>query len=93
MRRPLFLCLPLLLAACAGKPAWVNPALPKEQYSHDYAACRRYAEEQIPPSDYVEPGEERNSDPMRQVDRDDTRKRYNAYLALCMTAKGYNPTR
>lgn len=89
MRR-LYLLPLLALAACAAKPDWVNPSLSKERASADYAACRRYADSQIPPGDYMDPDDQRSSNPMRQIDRDDARKQFGVYVAMCMEDKGYH---
>ncbi len=87
MRRLLLLSL-LALTACASKPDWAKPSASPERTSADYAACRRYADKQMPMTAYVDP-DDRSSDPMRQMDRDDNRKQFGSYVALCMEEKGY----
>ncbi|HXP97790.1 MAG TPA: hypothetical protein VN809_13835 [Telmatospirillum sp.] len=94
MRRfaPLLLCLPIL-AGCAGESGWVNPASPKDRSGADLSACRHEADDDLGPSAYVEPGDERNSDPMKMVDRTRNAKRFEALVAACMGEKGYRRTK
>jgi hypothetical protein len=90
MRRfwPFFLSLPILVG-CAGDSGWTNPALPRDRMITDLSACREEAEDTLGPSAYVEPGDERSSDPMKMVDRTRNAKHFDALVASCMTAKGY----
>ncbi len=85
----LLLSLPIL-AGCAGSPGWVNPALPQDRWSADWSACRREAEESLGPSAYVDPGNERTSNPMQMADQARNAKRFDALVAACMTDKGYH---
>ena len=90
MRRRFALVLLLLaLTACAGDPGWVNSRVPKDRWKSDYGACRRQADDAVGPGDYYEP-DDRSSNPMRAMDRDDSHRRFDAYLAMCMEGKGYH---
>ena len=92
MRRLLALLPLLTLAACAGNMGWANPALPKAQWSADYDSCHAYANDQAGPTDYSPP-DDRSSNPMRQMDRFDSGRRFDAYLSLCMESLGYHRSR
>lgn len=90
MRRfaPLLLSLPIL-CGCAGSPGWVNPAVPQERWSADLGACRHEAEDSLGPSAFVDPGNERTSNPMQMVDQTRNAKRFEALVGACMADKGY----
>lgn len=75
-----------LLSGCASQSVpWQNPDLPKEQWSRDWSACRRWAEAQI---GYRE---DEGSSPFRDFDRAQAKKQIQGYASLCMTDRGYLP--
>lgn len=91
MRRFAFLLLSLpALAGCAGSPGWANPAVPQDRWSTDLGACRQEAEDSLGPSAYVDPGNERTSNPMQMADQTRNAKRFEALVAGCMAEKGYH---
>ena len=78
----------LVLGACAADSGWRNPSLPESQWDQDLTACRRVADDAIGPAGYTDP-DERSMLPGRLVDRADTQRRFDRYVASCMAGKGY----
>jgi hypothetical protein len=90
MRRFALLLIGLpILAGCAGDSGWTNPKLPKDQADTDLSACRGKAENELGPSAYIAPGDERTSNPMKMVDQTNNAKLFETLVASCMAAKGY----
>ena len=81
------------LAGCAGSPGWVNPDLPPGRAAGDLTACRRAADRDMGANPFQQPGDERNSDPMKLVDRTRSQQRFEALVAGCMEDQGYHPTK
>lgn len=78
----------LVLAGCAAASVpWQHSALPKEQWSTDWYACRRWADDQV---GYRESESDSN---FRDYDRAQAKKRVNAYVDMCMRERGYVPLR
>jgi hypothetical protein len=91
--RLLLLFVPLsVLAACASDPAWVNPAVPKDQWSRDLRACRRAADQEVGRGNDVAP-DDRSSNPMRLAEQADVRKQFDSSVAGCMEDRGYHPAK
>lgn len=82
-----------LLAACTGGAAWVNPALPKEQWGRDLAECRDEAEDMMGPRAAIDPDDARSGNPMKLVDRTETAQKFETLVGNCMRAKGYRPAK
>ena len=83
------LILILPLAACASTTVpWSNPDVPKEQWSRDYAGCRRAADRD---SGWRDDDSASGSSPFREYDRQQAQKRYSASLSSCMIDRGYVP--
>ena len=79
------LLLILLLAGCAATSVpWVHHDLPKDQWSRDWSACRRWAESQV---GYVE----NDSSMFRDYDRSRAKKQVDGYAGMCMSERGYIP--
>ena len=86
--RVLALGLVALLSGCASSSVpWQNPAVPKEQWSRDWTACRRWAESQV---GYREDEGSLNS-ALRDYDRAQVKRQIQGYAGLCMTDRGYLP--
>ncbi|TAN63047.1 MAG: hypothetical protein EPN20_10280 [Magnetospirillum sp.] len=82
------LALILALAACAATSVpWKNPELPKDQWSRDYSACRRYADRDVGWRD----DDSSSGSPFRDYDRQQAKRRFDAVLASCMIDRGYVP--
>lgn len=78
----------LLLGGCAsGSVPWQNPDLPKEEWSRDWRACKRWAESQVGFRD------EEASGPFKDFDRNAAKKQVDGYAGLCMRDRGYFPVR
>jgi hypothetical protein len=76
------------LSACAGGAVpWENPAVPKSEWSRDWTACRRWAEDQI---GYQE---NTSSSPLRDYDRSRAKRQADAMAGVCMQDRGYVPAR
>jgi outer membrane biogenesis lipoprotein LolB len=76
-----------LLSGCAATSVpWQNPDLPKEQWSRDWTACKRWAEAQ---AGYRE--DESSSSAFREYDRAQAKRAIAGYANLCMTDRGYVP--
>jgi hypothetical protein len=89
MRVVASLALMMLLSACAAAPVpWQNPSLPKDQWSRDWSACKRWADSQVGYQD-----DDSSSSPFRDYDRGRARKEMDAYAGSCMRDRGYTPTR
>ena len=79
----------MTIAACAVRPTWTHPSLPKSQWSDDETECRHYADDlAMPYGGYAPPGS-RASNPMQLVDQEEARDRFAAYFTSCMQGKGY----
>ncbi|HSV29501.1 MAG TPA: hypothetical protein VLL76_08075 [Candidatus Omnitrophota bacterium] len=77
----------LALSACAASSVpWSNPDLPKDQWSRDWASCKRWAEERV---GYQE-GE---SSQFRDYDRAQAKKRIDGIAGACMRERGYFPVK
>lgn len=78
-----------LLSGCASTSVpWQNPDVPKEQWSRDWAACRRWAEAQ---AGYREDDSSSANSALRDYDRAQVKRAIQGYAALCMTDRGYLP--
>lgn len=87
--RVLALGLFALLSGCASSSVpWQNPDIPKEQWSRDWNACRRWAESQ---AGYREGDMESSSSALRDYDRAQAKRQIQGYANLCMTDRGYLP--
>lgn len=76
-----------LLAGCASSSVpWQNPDVPKEQWSRDWNACRRWAEAQVGFRD-----DDGGSSAFREYDRAQAKRQIQGYANLCMTDRGYLP--
>jgi len=82
----------LLLAACAGSPDWVNPAVPRARWSQDLTTCRRAADDEVGLTDYYAP-DDRSSLPSHMMAREDSNRRFDSYVAGCMQGLGYRRAR
>jgi len=92
--RPVILvsCLCVLLSSCAARPdhgGWQNGALPPQQWSRDYAACRAAAERDLLRGEYVDPEAQRSSNPMRQAEAQRQTTSVSSQIASCMRGLGY----
>lgn len=86
--RLLALGLVALLPGCASTSVpWQNPDVPKEQWSRDWSACRRWAEAQ---AGYRDDDGSSNT-ALREYDRAQAKRQIQGYANLCMTDKGYLP--
>ena len=82
------LVLVLSLSACAATSVpWSNPDVPKDQWSGDYSACRRYADREVGWRE----DDGASGSPFRDYDRHQAKKRFDASLASCMIDRGYVP--
>ena len=82
-----------VLAGCSPtRVPWVNPNLPREQATDDYAECRRYADDQVDPT-HGAAESMRNDTVVSRGDRDEDKRRRSVYLRACMESKGYKPGR
>lgn len=85
---PVLFGLLVLLAGCAASSVpWQNPDVPKEQWSRDWSACRRWAEAQ---AGYRE-DDSSSSSVFRDYDRTQAKRQIQGYANLCMTDRGYLP--
>ncbi|HLO76720.1 MAG TPA: hypothetical protein VK196_09735 [Magnetospirillum sp.] len=85
--RPHALGLLVLLSGCAPSTVpWQNPDIPKEQWSRDWSACRRWAEAQ---AGYRE--DDGGPSALREYDRAQAKRQIQGYANLCMTDRGYTP--
>lgn len=78
----------LVLGACAADSGWRHPSLPESRWDQDLTACRRAADDAISPVGYNDP-DDRSMLPGRLLDRADTQRSFDRYVASCMTGKGY----
>ena len=78
----------IVLTACAADSGWRNPSLPESRWDSDLTACRRTADDAIGPAGYTDP-DDRSMLPGRMLDRADTQRRFDRYVASCMAGKGY----
>jgi hypothetical protein len=77
-----------LVAGCAASSVpWQNPDLPKEQWSRDWSACKRWAEAQ---AGYRE-DDSASSSAFREYDRAQAKRAIQGYANMCMTDRGYMP--
>lgn len=76
----------LLLAGCAAPNPWMSPSIPKEQWDRDYSACRRSADRD---SGWRDGRDDRT--PMREYERAQAKRYYDAELSACMRGLGYFP--
>jgi hypothetical protein len=77
----------LALPGCAATSVpWQNPSVPKDKWSGDWTACRRYGEAQVG-------FREGDSQQFRDYDRARAKKQADALAAACMRDKGYFPAR
>jgi hypothetical protein len=84
--RLLTLGLLVMMSACAASSVpWQNPDLPKDQWSRDWSACRRWAESQV---GYRE---DDSSSQFRDYDRARAKSQISGYANMCMTDRGYFP--
>lgn len=91
-RRLPFLIALLALSSCAGEVPWVNPDLPRKLAGHDYAECRRYADNETGSGaggGYFD--DDRARDPMTMVDRSVAHDQIASIIGACMREKGYFP--
>jgi len=88
MRIVLLLSCALILTACAARPLpWQHPTLPKEDWSADWTACKRWADTQV---GYQE-GD--SSSPFDDYDRSRAKRQVDSYAGSCMRERGYVPVR
>jgi hypothetical protein len=89
VRRPLAIAaLVLGVAACAPRQVpWANPSLPEQQWSQDYSACKRLADREVGWR------EDEGSSPLRDYDRAQAKRQFDASLSSCMRERGYVPNR
>ncbi|MBI3446991.1 MAG: hypothetical protein HY055_16905 [Magnetospirillum sp.] len=84
------LLLVLSVAACAPSTVpWVNSQVPKDQWSRDYSSCRRSADRESGWRDDGAYGSSNN--PMREYDRLQAKRAFDAELNYCMRGLGYVP--
>jgi hypothetical protein len=55
----------------------------------DLTACRRDADEDMPPASYQPPGMAPTNEPMKLVDQSDIFHHYDRLVSQCMQSKGY----
>jgi len=78
--------LTVLLSACASQTVpWQNPNLPSDQWSKDWRACKRWAEQQVGYNDDDSHG------PFKDFDRAAAKRQLDAYAGSCMRERGYYP--
>lgn len=75
-----------MLGGCAATSVpWQNPNLPADQWSKDWNACRRWAENQVGYSEREGP------DPFRAYDRSQAKRQVDGLAGTCMRDRGYIP--
>ncbi len=88
-----------LAAACAAPARWENPAVPRDQWPGDTAACRAQAAAEAEREffrDHVYRGrdDDPRADPLRaRMARFDAVKHRDNLFARCMRARGYREVR
>lgn len=79
----------LAAAACSSGPGWVNASRTSGQAEADLSACRKVANSELGPEEYIPPGMGTTGDPMKLVDQSNMRKHYDRLVASCMVGYGY----
>lgn len=83
----------LLLAACAGGPAWVGTGRSADQSREDLSACREDADSRMQPQEYVPPGQEvASSNQQQMMSQYSAEQHYGTMVGDCMQSKGYRPS-
>lgn len=80
------LLLVLALAACAAPNPWMSPSVPKEQWDHDYAACR-YSADRV--SGWRDDGRDNGYSPTREYERAQAKRMWAGEVEACMRGQGY----
>ncbi len=83
---PALLALSILGGCASSSVPWVNPDVPKDQWSKDWSNCRRQAERQ---AGFRE--DQQSSAAFREYDRAQMKKQIAGYANYCMIDRGYLP--
>lgn len=64
---------------------WTSTDLPRDRWDKDYSACRREADRDVGWRD----DDAQSASPLRDYDRQQAKRRFDALVAECMTDRGY----